>query len=149
MDERNGFEINGKKFKMSKIDAMRQFHIVRRLGPILGDIIPAAKKFIAGGFKPEQIDTLSIEQKLDAIAPIIQPLMDGFAKLSDKDAEFVLHGLCASAEIFQPDFNTWARISTGSQFMIQTLELPEIMQVAGRVFAYNLTGFFALARQSS
>ncbi len=73
--------------------------------------------------------------------------MTGLSKLSDADAEFVLYGLLAAAEVQQQAGN-WAQVSTGSMLMIQDLELPMLLQIAGRAFMFNLSGFFsALPRQ--
>lgn len=144
MNENNAFKVNGKKFKVGKINALKQYHIVRRLGPILSDIIPLAKQF-----KREAGKEKTEDQMLADIAALAQPIMAGLSKLSDADAELVLMGLCSAVEIYQEQFSSWAHISNGSQFMIQNLELPELIQCAGRAFAFNLSGFFGSARQSS
>lgn len=138
------FEINERQFKLSKLDAFKQFHIVRRLGPILGQIIPVAKNLM--GLKEEG---MSEEQKFDAITKLIGPIMEGISKLSDEDANFVLLGLCAGVEVKQMPAGNWARVVRDGNLMIQDLELPVLLQLAGRSFAYNLAGFFAIAPQVS
>lgn len=148
MNERNDFEVNGKKFKVSKIDALKQFHIVRRLGPILSDIIPLAKKFKDNAPKAMKGELSEAEMFAD-ITALAQPIMNGLSKLKDEDAELVLLGLCSAVEIHQPETNNWMPLSDGKQFRYQLLEFPELIQCAGRAFAFNLSGFFASARQSS
>lgn len=139
------FEIGGREFKLSKIGAFEQFHIVRRLGPILGDIIPVAQGIKGTLSDKEQTE----EQKFETIAKIAQPILNGLSKLSDIDANKVLLGLLSSVEIKQAPVGNWARIARGEMLMIQDLELPTMLQVAGRAFAYNLSGFFATAPQTS
>ncbi len=142
MSERD-FEISGKKFKLNKIDAFKQFHIVRRIAPILADLLPAMKDIQRIG----KIENLSEADKLDAFAEIAAPLMKGLSKLSDEDSNRVLFGLLASVEM-QQEAGNWAKVSTDSMLMIQNLELPMLLQIAGRAFAFNLSGFFgALPRQ--
>lgn len=142
MSERD-FKIGTREFKLNKIDPFKQFHVVRRLGPILGDIIPVATKLQ----KMMKNTTMNDEQQFEAIAQIAGPVLGGFAKLSDADSEFILKNLCSAVEIHQQ--GAWGFIVRGDNFMIQDLELPVLLQVAGRSFIYNLTGFFAIAPQVS
>lgn len=143
MNERD-FQAGGREFKLSKIDPFKQFHIVRRLGPLLGDIIPVAQSIKGLKDDSEQNE----EEKLETIAMLAKPLMEGFSKLSDADADVVLLGLLSAVEIKQSTGN-WARIVRDKNIMIQDLELPILLQAAGKAFAYNLAGFFAIAPQAS
>lgn len=143
MTERD-FEIGGRRFKLNKIEVFKQFHIARRLTPIMGDIMAVAPKI-----KDSIKDEMSEEQKFEIIAKLAKPIMDGFSKLSDDDANLVLLGLCSSVEVHQPTSNSWARIARDNIFMINDFELPIILQLAGRAFAYNIAGFFPTAQQTS
>lgn len=144
MSERD-FTAGGREFKLNKIDPFKQFHIVRRLGPILGDIIPVAQKIKSAISGTEETE----EQKLEAVALIAQPVLNGLSKLSEEDANSVLLGLLSSVEVKQPPVGNWARVARDNQLMISDLELPLMLQVAGRAFAYNLASFFAIAPQTS
>lgn len=140
----NAFEINGRQFKLGKINAFKQFHIVRRVGPILADMIPA----LGTVQKISKDGSLSESEKFDEFAKIAAPFMTGISKLSDADSEYVLYGLLESVEIQQEQHGNWAPIAKGSMLMMQDLELPLLLQIAGRAFAFNLAGFFsALPRQ--
>lgn len=121
---------------MNKIDAFKQFHIVRRIGPILGDLLPAL------GSVKKDMDGLSESEKMDQFAKIASPIMMGLSKLSDADSDKVLYGLLSSVEMQQSSGN-WARVATDSMLMFSDLELPILLQCAGRAFMYNLSGFFA------
>lgn len=144
MSERD-FSIGSKSFKLNKIDAFKQFHIVRRLGPILGDLITSMQ----GMSKLKTLDTASETEKLDQIAKLVSPIMNGLSKLSDEDANKVLLGLCSAVEVQQMPVGNWARVGSDAGLMMQDLELPVLLQIAGRAFAYNLAGFFAIAPQVS
>jgi hypothetical protein len=144
MSERD-FSAGGHEFKLNKIDPFKQFHIVRRLGPILGDIIPVAQKIKGVLSDTEQTE----EQKFEMIAMIAHPILNGLSKLSDVDSDKVLMGLLSAVEIKQAPAGNWARIVRDDSLMIQTLDLPVLLQAAGRAFAYNLSGFFAIAPQTS
>jgi hypothetical protein len=130
------FSIGGRDFKLCKIDAFKQFHIVRRIGPILSDILPA----LADAKKLQ--NSTSDEEKLVGLAKIAAPVMNGLSKLSDVDSELVLFGLLQAVEMKQSAGN-WAKVSSNSMLMIQDLELPILLQLAGRAFVFNLSGFFS------
>ncbi len=142
MSERN-FEIGSRKFKLNKIDAFKQFHIVRRLAPVLADLLPSL-----GRFKEISDNSISESEKLDRFAKLAAPFITALSKLSDEDSNRVLFGLLSSVEIQQESGN-WAYVSTDSMLMMQDLELPVLLQIAGRAFIFNLSGFFAgLPRKS-
>ncbi len=82
----NSFTHNGRKFKLGKLDAFRQFHIVRRIGPLLAELLPAMAEIT----KANKLEGLSESEKLDEFAKIAQPIMQGLSKLSDADADYVL-----------------------------------------------------------
>lgn len=131
------FEIGPRKFKLSKLDPFKQFHIVRRVGPILSDLLPTMKN--VGELKGAE--SMSETEKLEKIAAFAGPIMQGLSKLSDADADFVMVGLLASVEVQQAGGN-WARVAHNGMIMIQDLELPQLLQIAGRAFMFNLSGFF-------
>jgi|SRR5665213_626046 len=138
MNERD-FEVGTRKFKLNKIDAFKQFHIVRRLAPILGDLLPVAHKL--SKVSPDQMG----EDQFQALSPI----MVGISKLSDEDANRVLLGLCSAVEMQQMPAGNWARVATDAGLMFQDLELSVLLQVAAKAFMYNLSGFFAVLPQVS
>lgn len=136
----NEFEVSGRKFKLGKLDAFRQFHIVRRIGPLLADLFPA----LAGLAKTQKnFDSMSEEEKLAEFADVIQPVMNGLSKLSDADADYVLFRLLGAVEVHQPQFNSWAKVATDTQIVMQDIELPVLLQCAGRSLMFNMSGFFA------
>lgn len=138
----NSFEAGGRKFKLGKIDAFRQFHIVRRIGPLLAELIPAL-----AGMNQKKMESASETEKLEEFAEVLQPVMSGLSKLSDADADYVLYRLLGAVEVHQSDFNTWAKVATDTGLMIQDMELPVLLQAAGRSLMFNMSGFFALLPQ--
>lgn len=143
MTERD-FQINGKNYKLNKIDAMSQFHIVRMISPIMGDLMPAMKNVT----KVTSSEEMSESEKFNAIAEIGAPILNGISKLSKKDSEYVLFGLLASVEM-QQEHGNWARMASEAGLLFQNIELPVMLQAAGRAFAYNMSGFFAANLQVS
>ena len=130
----NKFSIGGKNFQLSKIDAFKQFHIVRRVGPILAELVPSLSEFKGRDLKDEK-------QNLEVLAKIATPVMSGLSKLSDADSETVLFGLLSAVEVQQSV--GWAKVSQNGMLMMQDLELPVLLQLAAKSFMYNLQGFFS------
>lgn len=140
----NQFEVGGRKFQLNKINAFKQFHLVRRIAPILSEMLPAfgeAQKITSVSSQ------LSEKEQYDQLAKIAGPLLVGFSKLSDSDSDKVLYVLLSSVQVQQSV--GWAWVATDTTLMIQDLELPEMLQVAGRAFMYNLSGFFRVLPQVS
>jgi hypothetical protein len=135
----NDFELGGRKFKIGKLNAFKQFHVVRRIAPILSDLLPAIGE-IQKVQKEENSKTES--EKFDELIKIVSPMLMGLSKLSDKDSEFVLFSLLSCAEVQLGA--TWTRLSTESMLMVQDMELPALLQVASRSFMVNLSNFFAV-----
>jgi hypothetical protein len=142
------FEINGRKFKLNKVDAMQQFHIARRIGPLLSEILPVMGK-IAKQMSNGAMETMTEEQKFDEMSKAAAPFMNGLSKLSDQDSEFVLFRLLNSVEVHQPEYNSWARVASHAGIAMQDIDLPILLQAAGRALFFNLSGFLASGPQKS
>lgn len=119
------FTLNQHTYAIGKIDARSQFHIVRRLAPVLGEIAPAA----AGG-KIKGLDALP-------------PLANAIAKLSDEDADYCLFNLLAAVRRKQPQGMGWGPVSTGNILMYDDLDMVAMLQLAWKALEHNIAGFFA------
>ena len=117
------FELEGRTYRANKIDARTQFHIVRRLAPVLGEIAPALQG--KGG--------------LDALPP----LANAVAKLTDSDADYVIFGLLKSVVRKQDQGLGWGPVATGEQLMYEDITMPLMLKLAWHSFSFNMSGFFA------
>lgn len=144
MSERD-FTVGEHKFQLNKIDAFKQFHIARKLSPVLSEVIPILQKI-----SKLKMDGMSEEAKFEAIASTdgISKVLECIANLSDEDSERVLKGLCSAVEMQQKHGN-WARVVVGNVLAFEDLGLPTLLQIAGRSFAYNMADFFRIAPQTS
>lgn len=115
-------ELNGHSYKCGTIDARKQFHIVRRLAPVMGSV---AK----GG------------EALDSIASAI-------GKLSDEDADYVIFGLLACVTRKQENGLGWAKVSNGNAMMFSDISMADMIQLAYRAFEANMQDFFAVIRST-
>lgn len=117
------FELEGRTYRANKIDARAQFHIVRRLAPVLGEIVPALQG--KGG--------------LDALPP----LANAVAKLTDSDADYVIFGLLKAVVRKQDQGLGWGPVATGEQLMYDDITMPLMLKLAWQSFSFNMSGFFA------
>jgi hypothetical protein len=138
----NSFKIGNVDFKTKKLNAFQQFHICRKLAPILGDLLPMAGKF--SKMTEAEIDKELADGKIEGLKPIL----DGLAKLSEEDTNKVLLGLLSAVEMKQEHGN-WAPVANPTMILFNDLELPVLLQAAGRAFMYNMSGFFSVLPQVS
>jgi hypothetical protein len=127
----NDLTVNGLDYKFDKIPALAQFHIVRRLAPIIGELLGAVGPSLKGG-KTE----VNQDEMLKALVPITTAL----AKLSDEDADYIIFGLLKVVTRKQSG-GGWAKIVTGSVLMFDDIDMKVMVQLAVKSFMVNLGGF--------
>ena len=142
MNERD-FEISGHKFKLNKIDVLRQHRIAKRISPVLTEVASVAMTI------SKMDPNLSDNEKFDHIIKNGKPVIDAYAKLSDESSDFLLIELCSSVEIFQAQTNNWARVARDGMILFSALDLMTLYKIAGRAFMYNLGGFINTNQQIS
>lgn len=125
-------EINGRTYTIKRLPAMQQFHVARRLAPIMAafiDGIPSTSD-VAGSLAGFDLTKIGEE----------------VASLSDKDAEYILN-TCLSAVTYRDEENQ-------RDFSVQVkpgimrydfIGLPEMLRLTGEVIKLNLGGFIPAA----
>jgi hypothetical protein len=116
------FSIDGIEYKAGKIDARKQFHIVRRLAPVMS----AA----AGG------------------GDMLAMLAGAISKLSDDDADYVLFGLLDVVTRKQENGLGYAKISTGKALMFDDISMGAMLKIAAESFKENMQDFFTVIRSA-
>jgi hypothetical protein len=117
------FEINGQKYRSGKLNARQQFHVARRLAPVLGGLATASKG------------------QTDNFATFLQPIADAIAGMSDADCDYVLDTCLASVQR-QQQGSTWANIFVNKAQMFDDIDMGVMLQIASKVITENLGGFF-------
>lgn len=114
--------INGHEYSIGKLSAFDQFHVARRLAPLLA----AAAGGLGPNGKPaaEELDPSAILAALSAI--------------KDEDVEFIFNTCLKAAERRQS--GAWAKVRRDGTTMFE-LSLPELLQVCAKVFEVNLGNF--------
>lgn len=117
-------ELDGHTYRVGKLDARAQFHIVRRLAPVLGELAPA----LQGG-----------KGGLDALPPIATAV----AKLSDADADYCIFGLLKVVNRKQPNGLGWGPVATENLLMYDDIGMTQMLKLAWEALTFNMSGFFA------
>lgn len=118
------FEIGGNTYRSGKMDTFKQFHVSRRLAPVLGGLAAMA------------------EGEADNFAAFLQPIAEAVARMSDADCDFILQSCLGVVQRQQG--NAWSPIYAGggSALMFDDIDLGSMMQIAAKVIQENLGGFF-------
>ncbi len=136
----NDLNISGHDYKFDKIPALAQFHIVRRLAPIIGELLGAVdpKKFKDGKADINQAEMIKV----------LVPITSALAKLSDEDANYVLFGLLKYITRKQIG-GGWAKIATGETLMFEDIDMKIMIQLSVKSFMVNLGGFISALPSAS
>ena len=154
-------QLGGKRYQIGKLNAMQQFHVSRRIAPIIPSMIPVLMKFYAeversrnvvanaalaalaadtgeAGAAAEQRDVLGL---VDSIAPVLQPFADSLANLKDEDAEYVF-GTCLSV-VERQHQNGWAKVWSAAHktSMFDDMDMGSMLPLVVRVVVENLGPF--------
>ena len=118
------FELSGVEYRAAKIDAMKQFHIVRKLAPLMAEFAPKAGA-------------------TDSKGPAIEGLANALAKMSDADSESLVHALLGSIKRKEKQGLGFSNITNGESLMFQDIDLKTMMQLAWQALQFNFKDFFS------
>lgn len=125
-------ELADQKYRVAKLDAMRQFHVSRKLGPIVPTLVPVFLQMAReGGVKD-----------IGASAALLQPFADALAGMSDADAEYVL-ATCLSVVRRKTNADTWAPVwsDKAKACMFDDMDLGTMVQLTLEVVKDSLGPF--------
>lgn len=120
------FQINEVSYRSGKMNAMTQFHVSRRMAPLLSSLTEIAQ----GG----QLD----------VPAVLASLMNEISKLSDTDCEYVLYACMAVTSRDQGGGRGHASIlaGDGKTSMFPDIDMLGMLTIAAHVLQDNLAGFF-------
>ena len=124
------FIIRGQTYDAGKIDAMRQFHIVRRLAPVMSKLIALAP----------QMDRLKEDLPGGETDRLLAPLVEAVSTMPDADVEYVLNA-CLDVTQIRQESGGWAKLRANGVVMFP-IDLATMLGIAAHVLKDNLSGFF-------
>jgi hypothetical protein len=132
--------VNGSLYRIHKMDVLRQFHVARRLAPVLSGVIEALK---AAGLDPVKLAADEAPVAVDPFA-MVEPLSAVLAKVSDEDAEYIIGACLQCVMRAQPSGTGYAAVWVPrGGLMFHDMQLPEMLQLVWKVLESNLIGFFS------
>lgn len=119
------FEVDGYQYVTTKMSAFTQFHVARKLAPVVTEVLPLLAKGI----------------DLDKGVSEIEPIMNAIAKMDEMDVNYVLFACLSVVRRKQnggtaPVWNENAR-----RLMFEDIEMPQMLQIAVYVLKDNLSRF--------
>ena len=141
-------EIGGNAYRINSMSAMTQFHVMRKLGPVLPGIVPVLAQ--AAAALPQANDqgdggAMTTVDGVAAIAMAARPLLDGLAAMADADAEYVINHCLSAVMRRDPGGKSWNAVSRDGVTMFDDIDLMTSMQIVWAVLRENYTSFFRAA----
>lgn len=120
-------ELGGKTYRVEALDAMSQFHVVRRIAPVMTAV---------GGSLAGLVPKEGEDDKAAFMMRVLTAAMDVVSKMSDADVDYVLFKCLSKAS--RKEGERYMRMATANQLQFADLSMPdmvrlsiEVMQVSG------------------
>lgn len=141
------FELGADTFRIGKLNAFQQFHLSRKVAPIIPTLIPLFLKLkqlrapVVGEDGVAANTPTPLSGDLGALAEMLQPFADGIAGMPDETAEFIL-STCLGA-VQRKQGVSWFPVWSASQnvCMFDDLDLGVLTKLAVRVITESLGPF--------
>lgn len=140
-------EISGNAYRINTMPAMTQFHVMRKLGPVLPGIVPMLAQ-AAAAIPHEGEGEGSAMATVDGVAAIAmaaQPLLDGLASMADADAEYVINHCLSAVMRKDTGGKSWSAVHRDGVTMFDDIDMIGRMQLIWSVLRENYAGFFRAA----
>lgn len=122
-------EINGQEYQLAKLNALAQWHVTRRLGPIL-TTMGVSIQVLRSGMKLD----------LDDFVNLLSPIMDIVSKMPDEEMNYILF-TCLNTVKRKTEAG-WAPVTaSGNLLMFSDIEMPTMIQIVVAVLKENLGPF--------
>lgn len=123
-------EIGGQKYRIGRIDARKQFHVARRLAPILASL--GASSFKGDGF-----------------TKFLGPISEALSTMSDEDVDYVIDACLSACQRLQANGQGAPVIARGGGLMFEDIDMGQMIQLTVKVIQQNMAGFFPGAGAAS
>ncbi len=130
--------IGDNAYQIGKLPAMTQFHVVRRIGPVLATMGVSITEMAAAG--------KSMNDEADMLT-IMGTVSDVVAKMSNDDVEYVIYACLAVVRRRVPvpgGNDRYMNVLTGRSFQFQDIDMTVMMRLTVEVLRENLGGFFPM-----
>lgn len=127
-------ELNGQAYRIGTLNAMTQFHVSRRLAPMIPSVLPLLASVRDGAY------TRAMEGDAADLAKSAEPLAQALSQMSDDNANFIIKTCLSVVRRKQDD--GWRPVQNQEgALMFDDIDLVTMMQLAFRVIRESLGGF--------
>jgi hypothetical protein len=142
--------IDGVPYRIGELTAKQQFHVARRIAPLIAGLSEAAVPPVdtevvdeeaEANLKPEQRERAQTARNLKALTPLFREVAKALHSLSDEDCDYVLR-TCMGAVMRQQGEHwlpAWNKAADMPQFA--DIKLPALLQLSMAVLQENMGGF--------
>lgn len=122
--------VAGAEYRVGKMSALEQFHVTRRLGPML----------VVAGVSVEMLSR-GMKAELDDLVAMAGPVMEILSRMSDEDTNYVILTCLKTAHRRQGD--AWAPVlaKDGRTLMFADMDMPTMVRIVIEVLKLNLGNF--------
>lgn len=132
MERTTEFTIAGHVYRADKLDAFKQLHVARKIGPVIPALFPLYAALRAG------------ELNADGLTGIAGPatvLFEAAANLPQEDIDYVL-GACL-AVTRRENGKTWTPVAHQGTVMFDDIDGHAMLQIAFEVCKFSLASFIS------
>lgn len=121
--------INGETYRIGKLTAFQQFHVSRKIAPLIPPLVPAF------------MSLSEVDMAADKLIGTLAPLAGELAEMPDDKAEYVMGTTLSAVKRRQGE--SWAPIwsEQAKTLMFQDIDLGVAMQLVYRVIVDSLGPF--------
>lgn len=131
-------EVGGINYHVGKLNPMTQFHITRRLAPLLATL----------GMSMVRLKELAKAADKEDFVELIGPLSGVVAAMSDEDSSYIIN-TCLSV-VTREDKGGFAPIQVEGRLMYEDIDMIAMLRLTFEVLRHNLAGFMpGLSGQTS
>lgn len=124
-------EIGGVFYRVGRLPARQQFHVVRRLAGALSGL---------GGLVPKG-GALPKPEELMQSGDLLEKLLKALSDLDDATVDYVVDTCLAVVER-KDKSGGWVKVVAGSRLMFEDMDMLTMLTLVAKVIQGNLSGFF-------
>ena len=125
-------ELNGQKYRVSRVDAIQQFHVARRLAPIQIRMGVSGAEMAKRGADADEVTMM---------AAIMGPIADMVATMPEADVNYIIN-MAMNNTLREQGGGKWARVMVNEKMMFADIGVPQLMRLTIAFVQENLGGFF-------
>lgn len=135
-------EVGAFSYRVESLDAMSQFHVVRRIAPIMAGVgvTLASLRGTLGASEEEQ-------GKEEFSLKVLGAAMDVVSKMTDADVDYVLFKCLSKAKRKQGDSERFMQVATGNQLQFQDLTMQDMVRLSVEVL--RVSGVFRFFQEQT